>query len=427
MSDPKQEDSVSELEDHQEPVWARETAFPEAPEGFGWVDRKGVRHSCLSSGELEQAIRSDKDSSVNLVWTPEYKYCRVPEEIEDLALPIAEVRKQWAKDDFQEANHRIKWVGGGLFLLLAYMGYLGWNHLGRVKEASGVALTLFEEIRWIFRILVNSTTVGIGFLIFLIFAFIPWYQAWKRSNEIITNQQRPKSVVSLIRFETWLDLQKAPVTKGIVVLLALVFLVQALNDKAILGFSESIQKAGLVKPAYQAGEYWRLLTAPMLHGGVVHFTMNGLAALYLGKRLEVFARWPHLPAVFVFSALVAGEATARFADATSVGASGGLMGWLGFLLVFETLHSRLVPKSSRRRLIGGIILTGVIGLVGYKFIDNAAHAGGLVAGMAYAAIVFPKSSSVIRPNTNFTDRLVGFVSLGFIAISAVLAVSMILS
>ena len=103
------------------------------------------------------------------------------------------------------------------------------------------------------------------------------------------------------------------------------------------------------------------------------------------------------------------------------------MGWLGFLLVFETLHSRLVPRSSRRRLVGGIILTGLIGVLGYKFIDNAAHAGGLVAGMIYAGIVFPKSSSVLRPKSNFTDRMVGFVSLGFIACSAVLAVIRIVS
>jgi membrane associated rhomboid family serine protease len=120
--------------------------------------------------------------------------------------------------------------------------------------------------------------------------------------------------------------------------------------------------------------------------------------------------------------MVGGEASARFLDAPSVGASGGLMGWLGFLLVFETLHSALVPRSAKRRLIGGVLMTALIGLVGYRFIDNAAHFGGLLAGMVYAGIVFPKSVSVLRPKMNATDRIVGMASLAVIAASAFLAV-----
>jgi membrane associated rhomboid family serine protease len=142
----------------------------------------------------------------------------------------------------------------------------------------------------------------------------------------------------------------------------------------------------------------------------------------LGKRVEVFARWPHVPMVFLFSAVAGGEASARFLNATSVGASGGLMGWLGFLLVFETLHAKLVPRSSRRRLLGGVAMTALIGLVGYKFIDNAAHFGGLLAGMAYAGIVFPKSGSVMRPKINQKDRIIGMVCLAAIAGSAILAI-----
>jgi membrane associated rhomboid family serine protease len=125
--------------------------------------------------------------------------------------------------------------------------------------------------------------------------------------------------------------------------------------------------------------------------------------------------------VFLFSAMVGGEASAHFLDAPSVGASGGLMGWLGFLLVFETLHSALVPRSAKRRLLGGVLMTALIGVVGYRFIDNAAHFGGLLAGMAYAGIVFPKSSSVLRPKMNVTDRIVGVGSLAVIAASAVFA------
>jgi membrane associated rhomboid family serine protease len=149
--------------------------------------------------------------------------------------------------------------------------------------------------------------------------------------------------------------------------------------------------------------------------------------VYLGKRLEVLARWPHLPLVFLFAATVGGEASVRFVAATSVGASGGLMGWLGFLIVFESLHGKLIPRSARRRLVAGVVLTALIGLLGYRFIDNAAHAGGLLAGMAYAAIVFPKSSSPNRPGTTLTDRLAGSAALGVLAAAAAYAVLRIVS
>ena len=245
-------------------------------------------------------------------------------------------------------------------------------------------------------------------------------------REIRNPKGRPAPLIDLIRFETWLDFQKAPVTWGILAIISAVFLTQVFHDGSILMFNGSVLRAGLVKDAYKDGETFRLFTAPMLHGGIVHFVMNALALLYLGKRLEVFARWPHVPMVFLFSALVGGEASARLLDAPSVGASGGLMGWLGFLLVFETLHSKLVPRSSRRRLIGGVVMTALIGLVGYRFIDNAAHFGGLLAGMAYAGIVFPKSASALRPRMNLTDRILGLASMSVIACCAVLAVMRIM-
>jgi membrane associated rhomboid family serine protease len=165
-----------------------------------------------------------------------------------------------------------------------------------------------------------------------------------------------------------------------------------------------------------------LFTAPLLHGNLVHFLMNAAALLYLGKRMEVFARWPHVPLVFLFAACVGGEASARFLTAPSVGASGGLMGWLGFLLVFEWLHRRLVPRAATRRLLAGVVLTALIGVIGFRFIDNAAHAGGLLAGMLYAVIVFPKSSSPQRPASTVTDRIAGGLAFAAIAASALFAI-----
>jgi membrane associated rhomboid family serine protease len=125
---------------------------------------------------------------------------------------------------------------------------------------------------------------------------------------------------------------------------------------------------------------------------------------------------------FLFAILAGSVATAHFVpDRESIGASGGVLGVLGMLLGFELLHQKLVPKSARRRLAAGVVGTFLIGLFGYSFIDNAAHAGGLVAGVAYALLVFPRSHSARRPKVTRADCIGGVVAGGVLTACALWA------
>lgn len=395
------------------PIWARQDAFPNSPPGWGWLDIKGRPHPSNSSEALLAAIRNDRNADIVLVWTPAHRHMVLPEEINDSADAVLAARKRRAADDLLDSLGRLRWFGFLLAGLSLYILYQGWSHAPQMASAT-------ERLGFGIRAIFKSMSMGITLLMFLIFAFIPWYQARKRLRELARwTDGDTTAIIPLLRFETWLDQQKAPVTRLLLGLIGLVGLAQ-------LTHGGSISAAGLVKDSYLHGESWRLFTAPFLHGNLIHFLMNAAALLYLGKRVEVFARWPHVPLVFLFSACIGGEASARFLHATSVGASGGLMGWLGFLLVFESLHGRLVPRKARRRLIAGVLLTALIGIIGYRFIDNAAHTGGLLAGMLYAAIVFPKSSSPNRPKSTLTDRIAGgaaFVVLGFFAVIAILKIA----
>lgn len=398
------------LETTDAPIWARREAFPPAPPGWGWVDAKNQQHPCDSLAALATAIQEDSQSKVCLVWTPGRPQMVVPEETGELIEAIRAARTRWSYDDLDDAQHKMRWLGLMVAGMILYTFY-------RATGSPAFAQYAFsEKILPALRATIGSLQIGIALLVFMIFAFIPWYQARKRQGELKNwSETTMAASVPLIRFEIWLERQKAPITRFFIGLMILVGIAQLLPG-------DGISAAGLVKPEYRSGEWWRLLTAPFLHGNIVHFLMNGAALLYLGKRLEVFARWPHLPLVFLFSAWIGGEASARFVHATSVGASGGLMGWLGFLLVFETLHARLVPRSARRRLAAGVLLTAFIGLLGYRFIDNAAHAGGLIAGMIYALIVFPKSASAYRPKSTTADRILGAIALAVCAGAALFAV-----
>ncbi len=396
------------------PVWARPDTFPAAPTGCGWVDGKGRRHPCATREELLGVIGADGDARVALVWVPERSHMLLPEELPGATAVVLDSRKRMATGDLLEAQDRLRWFGWLLGGLCAYMFYQAWRLAPDGMDASGKSAFGLRALR-------DSVSVGIALLMFLIFAFIPWYQARKRLREL-TNWTADDiaALVPVLRFETWLHAQRAPVTKLMFGMIALVGLAQLLPG-------DSLRAAGLLKPEYLHGKVWRLFTAPFLHGNLIHFLLNMAALLYLGRRMEVFARWPHVPLVFLLAACIGGEASARFIALPSVGASGGLMGWLGFLLVFESLHGRLVPRRARRRLLAGVLLTALIGLVGYRLIDNAAHAGGLFAGMLYALIVFPKSASPNRPGSTLTDRIAGGLALVFLAGCAWLAIMKIIA
>jgi len=385
-------------EDEWVPVWARDEAFPAAPPGFGWVDFKGRLHHAVDEAALIEAIREDKSAGVSLVWTPALAWMRLPEELTVAAAAVIEARRRRAGFEQLDAADRMRWFGLLFGLTALWLGWQAW----RISPQPAV---WSERLHFAIQAVTASVSVGIALLMFLMFACIPWYQS--RKQAAAWRGMRVDDLAARtapLRFEAWLELQRAPVTRLLLGIIALAGVAQLLPG-------ESLMAAGLIKDRYLSGEWWRLFTAPMLHGNPLHFLMNAAALLYLGKRVEVFARWPHVPLVFLFSACVGGEASARFLDAPTVGASGGLMGWLGFLLVFEALHGRLVPRKATRRLLAGLILTGLIGVIGYRFIDNAAHAGGCLAGMLYAVVVFPKSASAMRPRTTFTDRIAGSLAL----------------
>lgn len=396
------------------PIWATETAFPPAPTGIGWADARKRLHPCTSETELLETIANDRAARVALVWTTESPRMILPEEWPAARDAVREGRRKRLADDLATASDRVRWFGILLGGIIVYMMYQGWTR-------ADVAGAFLHRLGLAMGAAIRSMSVGLCLLMFLILGFIPWYQARKRQAEWKRGDAgEDADWLRVLRFETWLERQSAPATRWIMAMIGLVGLAQLLPG-------DSLQAAGLLKGGSPPSDWWRVYTAPFLHGNPLHFLMNAAALLYLGKRMEVFARWPHVPLVFLLSAAVGNEASLRLLTHPSLGASGGLLGWLGFLLVFESLHARLVPRTARKRLLAGVLLTTLIGVIGYQFIDNAAHAGGLLAGMLYALIVFPKSSSALRPRATFTDIIAGSLAMLALTLCAAAAVWKILS
>lgn len=148
----------------------------------------------------------------------------------------------------------------------------------------------------------------------------------------------------------------------------------------------------LDKPAVAAGEYWRLWTVTLLHGDLLHLLFNMYALFLAGPIIE---RWyGRLRFLVFYLVLAAAGSTASFVfggDVPAVGASGAIFGLFGMLLAAGRLHHPVDRQS--RALVGQlgmlILLNLAFGFASGGQIDNAAHVGGLVAGLWLGALILP--------------------------------------
>ncbi len=135
------------------------------------------------------------------------------------------------------------------------------------------------------------------------------------------------------------------------------------------------------------GEWYRLFSAPLLHGGMVHLGMNGLALLISGGLLERLVGRAWLLALFAIGALGGSLMSLAINPPTlvSVGASGAIMGLLAAGLV---LSHRLARGPQRTQVQIGMLqmlvpsLLPLAASVTGQHIDFGAHLGGALAGGA---------------------------------------------
>jgi membrane associated rhomboid family serine protease len=142
--------------------------------------------------------------------------------------------------------------------------------------------------------------------------------------------------------------------------------------------------------------------------------------------------------VFLFSALCASAFSLYLTPTTSVGASGGIMGLIGFLAVIGLRRRHVVPRGFLRSIALSIAFTAATGLVAYHFIDNAAHLGGLVGGLMLGAVYVqsqrlrqgtaqPPGAGPVHLAPSAMARLAGWVSGVALAVATVATVVLLLA
>lgn len=242
---------------------------------------------------------------------------------------------------------------------------------------------------------------SLGFHPFLVLFFLMFFGVmplsdalfrWWESRKIKRPEDSLRGFAEHVLFGSWV--RRTPKWVSLVgpFVLAALFLVQLYVGG---GVESSALRAGMLRWAVEQGEWWRLLTAGFLHGGWLHLGFNGYALYHLGRVLVALAHPCLLAIVFLLSVLGGSYASFAFSNAPlSVGSSGGILGLLGFLVGLEFFRKAGLPTAIRSNLIQAILMISLFGFLGAAMIDNAAHAGGFVVGLALSLILFPRKAEI---------------------------------
>jgi len=180
------------------------------------------------------------------------------------------------------------------------------------------------------------------------------------------------------------------------------------------GLEHSVEVAGFDKHAFiYRHEYWRILTGAALHGGLLHVAMNGYAFYSFGRIFEMLSARAHLAIVFLLSAIGGGVLSLIAApEGVSVGASGGIVGLIGYLAVYAFKRREFISQEFRKSLLINIGFILIYGILLYQIVDNYGHIGGLITGAAYASIQVPTDPYVDPRAASPATQIVGLASLG---------------
>ena len=218
------------------------------------------------------------------------------------------------------------------------------------------------------------------------------YQSWRSGDVRIELSKNRAPRVAVARGIRWRD---APVTMVLVLLsilgFLLVYLGMPLTWIAQLTFTPVALVDGDLRFMPMDGQYWRLLTPAFLHFGWLHIVFNSLWLWELGTRVERVMGSLNMAGLFCVIALVSNTCQYVFGGPGLFGGMSGVVyGLLGFSWVAPLLQPRwpIQPAPAIMLFMIGwlvICLVGLVEVLGFGAIANAAHLGGLVCGAVLGA------------------------------------------
>jgi rhomboid protease GluP len=159
---------------------------------------------------------------------------------------------------------------------------------------------------------------------------------------------------------------------------------------------EASYRLGLSAPygIYVQHQWYRLITAMFLHGGLIHIGFNMMALMQLGPALEELYGSSRYFFLYIFTGAF-GFLVSSILGTYSLGASGGLLGLVGAMLAVTTKRGGAYMRELRSRLISSVVFLFVLGFMGMG-IDNKAHLAGLASGFVLGKVFADRQPMNVR-------------------------------
>lgn len=207
----------------------------------------------------------------------------------------------------------------------------------------------------------------------------------------------------------------APVTYGLLIAYVAVYLLGEVTG----GTASPITVAGAqINDAVVAGQWWRVLTATMLHAGITHLLFNGYALYLLGPQLERGVGSTGFAALYLASGLAGGVAFLVTAPGQiAVGASGAIFGLFGAWFAASWANRHTPQGRAGLSQFGVLLLINLALPLFIRGIAWQAHLGGLVVGLvtglAWARL--RRSSTAASPATLARAVVPGIMAVALLA------------
>ena len=134
------------------------------------------------------------------------------------------------------------------------------------------------------------------------------------------------------------------------------------------------------------GEWWTVITAMYLHGGILHILFNVLWIRQLGPAVEELYGPARLFVIFTVSGVLGFLVSNVLGVPFTVGASGSIFGLLGAMVAFGRRRGGVFGTMVLRQYGQWAILLFALGFF-MSGVNNLAHAGGFLGGLASGLVL----------------------------------------
>lgn len=182
------------------------------------------------------------------------------------------------------------------------------------------------------------------------------------------------------------DIQRYTLTYILIASSSIVYLFSAFFSQSLadMDMQVLVDMGALFGPlTVLKGEWWRLLTAMFLHGGMTHLLMNMFSLYLVGRGAEMYFDTKSYLSIYFFSGIIGGLVSLYMHPVSvGVGASGAIFGVFGALAGFFLAHRDKIASHSKAFMKDFSIIIAINLVIGLTIpsIDVSAHIGGLLVG-----------------------------------------------